>query len=574
MKNKHKYAVSIIIILFAFFLSNSFIIKGNTIKLSNKSLTIEIGTMKKLTVSGTKSKVSWASNNRSVATVSTSGTINAKSKGSATITAFVNGKPFTCKVTVIKPITINKATLSLYVGDTKSLKISGASNKITWSSSNKAIATVNSTGKVAAKKAGTVTIKASLSGKTLTCKVTVKKPVQSSKVEKTKLVSPTVIANLAPTPSPTPTPTPITKSPSKLEEASKSSNYKMIGYYAAWSKYSGFAPNNIDAGKLTHINYAFANIDSNYKIALGYPDIDEANIKSLNSLKVSNPKLKTLIAVGGWSWSDRFSDVALTEKNRNTFADSCVSFIVKYGFDGIDIDWEYPVSGGLSTNKKRPEDKTNFTLLLKTIREKLDARSKVDGNTYILSFAGAADAWYLKNIELDRIIKYVDYVNVMTYDLHGPWEAYTDHNAPLYSILNTRTNTLSNSVDSSINHWLQNGAPKDKLVMGVPFYGYIYKNVEDNNNGIFNTYRGGASITYDTVLSSYLNLPGYKKNFDNRTKVSWLFNGDTFISYEDTDSIKYKGEFVKAKGLAGAMIWELSQDKKGQLLGSLYSELK
>ena len=208
-----------------------------------------------------------------------------------------------------------------------------------------------------------------------------------------------------PTTTPAPTPKPVVSSPIAT---------RVVGYYAAWSAYSGFTPDKIDGSKLTHINYSFANIGSDLKIALGYPDIDPANFKRLNDLKAKHPHLKTLIAVGGWTWSGRFSDGALTNTSRNTFADSVVEFIVNHGFDGVDIDWEYPVSGGLATNVRRPEDKQNFTLLMKTLREKLDARGLVDNKEYILTFAGAAGTWYINNIELSKLSQYVDYANIMT----------------------------------------------------------------------------------------------------------------------------------------------------------------
>ncbi len=114
--------------------------------------------------------------------------------------------------------------------------------------------------------------------------------------------------------------------------AAESSNLqigKLVGYYAAWAAYYNYYPNQIDARKLTHINYAFANIGSDLKITLGYPDVDASNIKLLNSLKQTNPDLKTMISVGGWNWSGKFSDAALTEETRIAFADSCVDFIKK-----------------------------------------------------------------------------------------------------------------------------------------------------------------------------------------------------------------------------------------------------
>jgi chitinase len=368
-----------------------------------------------------------------------------------------------------------------------------------------------------------------------------------------------------PTPDPTPTPTP---EPTPMPIPVK----QVVGYYAAWAAYSGFTPDKIDVSKLTHINYAFANIGSDLKITLGYPDIDPANIKKLNDLKQLNPNLKTIIAVGGWSWSGRFSDVALTDASRTAFADSCVNFIVQYGFDGIDIDWEYPVNGGLSTNIRRPEDKTNFTLLMQKLREKLDARGAMDGKKYLLSFAGAAGSWYVNNVELSKLEQHVDFANVMTYDIHGSWDTYTDFNAPLYKS-SAPSPQYKWSVDDSINTWINAGFPANKLVMGVPFYGYLYKQVANVNNGLLQTYSGSQSISYANIVGNYLNAPGFVRYFHKESMVPWLFNGSTFISYEDEESMGYKAQYINTKGLAGAMIWELSQDPNRVLLNALYNGL-
>jgi chitinase len=383
---------------------------------------------------------------------------------------------------------------------------------------------------------------------------------------------PTVTPTLTPTITPTATPTPsVTMTPVPTTVPTPAT--KMVGYYAAWAAYSGFTPEKIDANKLTHINYAFANIGSDLKITLGYPDVDPSNIAKLNALKLTNTNLKTLIAVGGWSWSARFSDAALTEESRTTFANSCVDFIVKYGFDGVDIDWEYPVTGGLSTNIRRPEDKNNFTLLMQKLREKLDARGIVDGKHYILTFAGAAGNWYVNNIELSKLRQYVDYANIMTYDIHGTWDQYTDFNAPLYNNSDVSPQ-LKWSVDTSVNTWLNAGFPADKIIMGVPFYGYLFKAVADVNHGLYQTYSGSASINYANIAANYLNAPGYVRYFHSESMVPWLFNGSTFITYEDQESMGRKAEYIKSKGLGGAMIWELSQDPNRVLLNALYNGLR
>jgi len=325
--------------------------------------------------------------------------------------------------------------------------------------------------------------------------------------------------------------------------------------------------------KLTHINYAFANISSDLKIKLGYPDVDEKNIKLLNSLKQKNSNLKTLISVGGWEWSGKFSDAAATDTTRTVFAESCVNFITNYGFDGIDLDWEYPVSGGLSTNSKRPEDKQNFTLLLQKIREKLDAQEALDNKQYLLTIAGGAGSSYVNNVEIKKISAYLDYVNIMTYDLHGTWDAYTDFHAPLYSNSDSSPQYKS-SIDSSINAWLNASFPSDKLILGIPFYGYIYQSVSRSNSGLYQTYTGANSISYRVIAGKYLNKPGFVRYFHTQSLVPWIYNGSTFISYEDPQSIALKADYIREKNLGGAMIWELSQDSNEILLNTLYNSIK
>lgn len=348
---------------------------------------------------------------------------------------------------------------------------------------------------------------------------------------------------------------------------------KIVGYYAGWSSYSGYSANKIDATKLTHINYAFANIGPDLKIALGYPDIDLENFKQLCLLKQANPNLKTLISVGGWEWSGKFSDVALTDASRTAFADSAVNFIIQYGFDGIDIDWEYPVSGGLNTNIKRPEDKQNFTLLLQKLREKLDARGAIDQKHYLLTIAGGAGSGYVGNVELSKLQQYLDYATIMTYDLHGTWDTYTDFNAPLYN--NTDVSPqYKGSVDSSVSAWLNASFPAEKLVMGVPFYGYVYSTVKNTNNGLYQTFSGANSLSYNTIVNNYLNTPSYVKYWHSQSLVPWLFNGSVFISYDDPQSIGLKADYIKSKNLGGAMIWELSQDHNHDLQNALYDRLK
>jgi chitinase len=346
----------------------------------------------------------------------------------------------------------------------------------------------------------------------------------------------------------------------------------IAGYYASWDAYSGYTPSDIPAGNLTHILYAFANISSDYKIAIGDPDVDTKNFTELRTLKKNYPNVRTLISVGGWEWSGKFSNMASTAARRETFAASAVAFMVKYGFDGIDLDWEYPVSGGKSTNSARAADKTNFTALLKLLREKLNAQGKTDGKKYLLTIAGGATTSYTKNVQMKSIAQYLDFSVLMAYDLHTNWDKYTDHNAPLYTSSDWSPQ-FKWSADQAVKTWISAGFPKSKLVLGVPFYGHLYSNVKDGNTGLYRTYSGYKTVNYDQVASKYLTDKAYVRRYGSAGRTPWLFNGSTFITYEDAQSLKEKAGYVTGQGLGGVGIWELSENADGTLLKALRNNL-
>ncbi len=210
---------------------------------------------------------------------------------------------------------------------------------------------------------------------------------------------------------------------------------------------------------------------------------------------------------------------------------------------------------------------------MKKLREKLDARGIIDGKKYLVTFAGGAGISYANNVELGIIHQYVDFGNLMTYDIHGSWDKYTDFNAPLYNNSDTSPQ-YKWSTDASINAWLKAGFPVEKLVMGVPFYGYKYDSVANVNNGLYQTFSGCSSLSFAKIRANYLNASGYVRYFHQQSMVPWLFNGSTFISYEDEQSMGLKAQYVINKGLGGAMIWELSQDPDRLLLNSLYNGMK
>ncbi len=344
----------------------------------------------------------------------------------------------------------------------------------------------------------------------------------------------------------------------------------MVGYYANWASYSGITPDKLQVSKLTHLNYAFAIIDANGKVAMSDPAIDINNFRILKSLKATNKGLKTLISVGGWDDSQTFSDVALTSASRAVFAQSCVDFVVKHGFDGVDIDWEYPVSGGKSAG--RAEDKQNFTYLLQTIRQKLNEQGAKDGKQYMLTIAGGAGTSYLQKIEVRKVAAVVDFIFIMAYDLHGPWNEYADLNAALYDPAGTSPQ-YKLSADGAVTAYLNAGVASSKLVLGMPFYGYQYSGVSAGNNGLFSRFTSGKSIAYDAIAANYLNNSAFRQFYHSTAKVPYLFGNNTFISFDNAQSIAEKVRYAKSRHLAGVGAWELSQDKHGVLLSSAYSAL-
>jgi chitinase len=367
----------------------------------------------------------------------------------------------------------------------------------------------------------------------------------------------------------------------------------VVGYYPAWATYErDFQVAEVPGSKLTHINYAFANIE-NGRCVLGdaWADAqktfagdnwDESsadaagNFKQLRKLKQANPNLRTLISVGGWTWSTNFSDAAVSDAARKTFASSCVDFMVTHGFDGIDIDWEYPMGGGLEGNKSRPEDKANYTLLLKALRAELSARQKsaARAEAFLLTIAAPAGPSIIEHLDPAGIAQVVDWINIMSYDFHGSWEKTTGHNAPLAQA--TGDSLAGFNVESAIDAYLKAGAPASRLVMGVPFYGRSFAGVTAGSTRGLHQSTSGAGpgtwengvLDYHDIAARYLTASNYVRYTDDSASVPYLIDPSKgiFISYDDATSIRKKRALIAKKKLAGSMIWDLSSDTADHVL--------
>jgi chitinase len=346
--------------------------------------------------------------------------------------------------------------------------------------------------------------------------------------------------------------------------------FRVIAYVAGWSM-----PRTIHPGKLTHINFAFARIDGNGKVALDKPE-SAAALKTLLVLKTQNPRLKIILSVGGWG-ADGFSDAALTNDSRGIFARSAVELLRVHDLDGIDLDWEYP-GQGVAGIKHRTVDRPNFTLLLKMLREQLDAASEADGlsgsDRYLLTIA-SADREYFDHVEMDKVHTYLDWLNVMSYDFFNSLTSTTGHHAGLYASAFAAPG--DRNADASIRQHVTSGVPRYKLVLGVAFYGRAFAGVDAGNNGLNRAYeRYQGDLGYAELKDRLIGREGFVRYWDERAQAAFLWNGKlrTFISYDDPEAIRAKAEYVRENRLGGMMFWELSQDRDDELLDVIVRSLR
>lgn len=326
-------------------------------------------------------------------------------------------------------------------------------------------------------------------------------------------------------------------------------------------------PGQIDARSLTRINYAFANIAGG-RMVTGYR-FDAENFAYLNGLKEDNPSLTVLVSVGGWLWSANFSDAALTRASRRNFVQSVMDFLDRYRLDGLDIDWEYPGMPGAG-HPFRPEDKRNFTRLLKDLRTEFKRRAMKTRHRLFLTFAAGASQEYIAHTELSKLQKYVDTVNLMAYDYYVPtMSPLTGHHAPLYT---NPTDPAHISADASVQSFEKAGVPAAKILLGVPFYGHAWAHVPELNHGLFQPSQPAPQgYAPYSLLAGAIAKSAFTRYWDPISSVPYLYDPakQTFISYEDTESLALKGEYVLDHRLGGIMFWDYESDPSGQLLAAV-----
>ncbi|WP_226940412.1 MULTISPECIES: glycoside hydrolase family 18 protein [unclassified Imperialibacter] len=375
------------------------------------------------------------------------------------------------------------------------------------------------------------------------------------------------------------------KQPEEAVKADSASGPVVMAYYVPGRN---FEPEKVPVEKLTHIIYSFTHvIDGEMKFRK--PEVAGPKLEALVEQKQRNPALKVMIACGGWG-ADGFSDMALTEESRAKFINSASKFIEKYQLDGMDMDWEYPGISGAGT-MAREQDTQNFTALMKGLREMLNAFE----SKKVLTFASAGWKRYYDHIEVNEVMKYADYTNVMTYDQVSGVSDYTGHHSPLgdvrsEDILGTpfhdhldslyqagaNPDPHPRSAQKIIDFLLNEGVNANQIIIGAAFYGRVWKGVSPENNGLYQR-SGGMHIgwmAYHQIRSSYENDSSFRRFWDDKAKAPFMYNAtdSLMVSYDDTVSVALKTKYAMAKGLGGIMFWELGNDTKeeGSLLDAIY----
>ena len=316
-----------------------------------------------------------------------------------------------------------------------------------------------------------------------------------------------------------------------------------------------------DAHALDQLNYSFALIRD------GKADGSHwMGLKKVQAFLKKHPHVDGVLSVGGWG-AEGFSDACLTEEGRQTLADSLLQLMDDCGFVGIDVDWEYPGVPGTGI-VSREEDVENWYALLALLREGLDAREALHGRAYILSVALGAGEQQLSVLDPARLAPLLDQAVVMAYDMAG-FDRITGHHAALYP---HEERALSGA--HAVKTLVDGGLPAEKILLGVPAYGRVWRQVSGGGNGLgqrANT-SGNKTISFDELLR--LEKLGYTRHYDEKAQAAWWFDGSAFVSGEDDRSIAAKGAWVVEKGLLGAAVWQYTQDESGAMLGMLDAAMR
>jgi chitinase len=340
---------------------------------------------------------------------------------------------------------------------------------------------------------------------------------------------------------------------------------RLLSYYPYWAKWNtpSYTARQIPYEKMTHILHAFLALKANGQGGIVVPDglIEDELISRAHAAGV-----KVMISVGGADsiQSAAFSILAANPDYRRAFAHNLHDFMLRYGYDGVDIDWEVP---------NAPQDTVPCIMMMQTLREELPAPR------WLISMAiGSDPRGYGTGFDVPALAPLLDFINVMTYDFHGPWTNHAGHNSPLF--LNHADPGLEGSVETSIDLFTQLfGVSPQKLNIGTAFYGYEFGTVQ-NLWGFCHCETTTLSVNYGNYIKQRINLQDWGRFFDADAQAPYLLyqghgNDPGFITYDDEASTARKVSYaLVTRDLGGAFMWDVSADYDGysqDLLNAMYN---
>ena len=319
---------------------------------------------------------------------------------------------------------------------------------------------------------------------------------------------------------------------------------------------------DIKGNLLTDLNLSFGHIDFWGKVQLQNKDYLKEQVQKLHELF---PELRINISIGGWG-ADGFSKAANSTKHRKIFVESAFCLIKEMELNGVDIDWEFPVGPDWGQKiHSSPADKENYILLLSDLKDAFIKEENQTGKHYSLSTAVPAAKWFTVKNDVKAAGEICDYINLMCYDYYGPWTEQTGFNASLFT---NPYDPIGQSTDSAFKLYREKGIPAEKIVLGLPTYGFAWEGIADNGtHGLFQ--KSGVflgNFDYPQLDEKY--STGFEDFFDEVSKQSYRYNAKEkiFATYPSEQFIKTATTYAKEKGLAGIMYWEYGHDIKGQLL--------